>query len=133
LAESYLDNKLDEFRITSEDSYFNPEALGAAHEVNRAKFKTALARKINLIIIDNTCCDFDREGRPYAELAFAAGYDVEVVHPKAPWFGDIDQHVIRNQHNVPKVVLERQFARYKQVSPADIEEKLKMIKTEYSK
>lgn len=109
-------------------SFFNPEALGAAHEVNRAKFKTALARKINLIIVDNTCCDFDREGRPYAELAFAAGYEVEVVHPKAPWFGDIYRHAEKNVHNVPRTVLEKQFARYNQTSPEQINQKLKEIK-----
>jgi cytidylate kinase len=96
---------------------FDPRKLGQAHVWCQTQVIEALMRgKIagpswpqQTIIVSNTSTTL-AEVNTYVDVARRAMCDHEVIRTSGPW--NPDELVVRNEHNVPRQVLEKQIARY---------------------
>jgi tRNA uridine 5-carbamoylmethylation protein Kti12 len=89
---------------------FDPRKLGQAHVWCQAKTMEALyERPETVVIVSNTSTTLS-EANTYLNIADKLGADCEVIRTAGPW--NIDDLFSRNEHNVPRAVLEKQVARY---------------------
>lgn len=90
--------------------HFNPRKLGQAHVWCQTKTIEALHNpKTPQVIVSNTSTTIS-ELNTYVDIARRVGAFCEVIRTPAPW--NIDDLFARNEHNVPREVLEKQVARY---------------------
>lgn len=80
---------------------FNPDNLNRNHAMTLNEFNQSIANQVNVVICDNTNCRVPNY-RPYLDSAKEAGYEVAFIC-FIP--GEIDDHMARNIHNVPKDTL----------------------------
>lgn len=85
---------------------FNPEKLGGAHAACLRHFVKCLNNSCPLVIVDNTNTTV-AEVAPYAALALAYGYDLEIVILEC----NPDVASARNVHGVSKKVVLKQMNR----------------------
>lgn len=106
--------------ICSADDYFcletgayqySHDRIGEAHDWCQDRFDEAIRAGCDLVIVDN-CNTRASSMRPYARKARGAGYDVEIVEPKPPWHNDLDAHVEKTIHSVPRESIRRMMDRY---------------------
>ena len=125
-GKSFLAKKLvgKQGQIFSTDDYWyleNPEIynfkiekLSLAHEWNRRRVLKAIESLIPVVIIDNTnvtLVDMQYYVR-HILLAQKNGYKVEIREPDSSWAFDIDELLVKNQHNVPRGVIEKMLRKY---------------------
>lgn len=87
----------DDFFMEAGGYKFNPSKLGEAHGQCLRKFVVFLTNKVPLVVVDNTNTSVI-EIAPYAALALAYGYELEIKILKV----DVETAAARNLHGVPK-------------------------------
>ena len=91
---------------------FDSRKLGEAHRWCYNKFLTALSDWRDPIVIDNTNTQlFEFYG--YAQLAWAHGYNVEVVRMDTP----VEVAAARNLHGVPPASVKAMQDRFQSIPP----------------
>lgn len=116
----------DMFFMSNGHYQFNPRELGKAHKWCQNAVYTALDLCIHytyagyktddLVIVSNTSTTLS-EANDYIRIAQEVGVDeLEIIRTPGPWI--VDDLLVRNEHNVPREVLEKQLARY---TPFDFE------------
>ena len=89
---------------------FNPSKLGQAHVWCQTNVIEALYNPTTpLVIVSNTSTTLS-EANTYLDIAKRVGAECEIIRTPGPW--NIDDLFVRNEHNVPRAVLEKQVARY---------------------
>lgn len=92
----------DDYFMNSKSQYvYDRMKLSEAHNWTKGKVREALSQGINPIIVDNTNCQI-WEMKPYAILAVASSYKIEVLEPFTHWSFNIKELTQRNIHSVPK-------------------------------
>lgn len=101
---TYIKENFADAVVVSADKYFMKEGkycwdaskIGAAHGQCRARFKQALSKSKELVVVDNTNTKLS-EFKGYLSVAEEYGYKVEVVRLDVP----LDTLYGRNVHGVP--------------------------------
>lgn len=114
LTEQIICTTNKELTICSADQYFmmggeyrfNPGELPKAHAECLRNYVHALQQHKDLVVVDNTNTTV-AEVAPYAALAQAYGYDLEVIILEA----DVEMAHARNVHGVPLAVIQGQANR----------------------
>lgn len=93
---------------------FDPTKLSEAHGRCLREFTEHVLCLEPEVVVDNTNTSI-AEIAPYLALATAFGYEVRVVmcglrRDGASWYANVDVLVERNQHGVPREVIERQVS-----------------------
>lgn len=101
----------DDYFVHDGEYKFDGRKLTKAHVWNQARFRRAVDNKYGLIIVDNTNTQF-WEVVAYIEYALNNDYCVQIVEPETEWKFDVDELVLRNTHNVPKVSIEKMLQRW---------------------
>jgi predicted kinase len=87
------------------------EFIGAAHRITQAKARESCAREIPYVIIDNTNTTL-KEMQPYIDIAKDFEYDVVFLEPQTEWAKNADECFRRNQHSVPREVIQKMLDRF---------------------
>ena len=90
----------DLFFMKDGEYKFDPKNLSEAHGTCLREFVDGLKDKQSLIVVDNTNTSV-AEIAPYAALALAYGYELEIEILKV----DAEVAAARNQHGVPKATI----------------------------
>jgi predicted kinase len=108
-------------RFIVEGQYrFNPASLGEAHHENQRLVEYAMQQGEPHIVVDNTNTRM-WEMLPYARLAVAYGYQIDIVEPTTTWRFDVDELAKRNTHGVPRESIKNMVARYEHdITPEDL-------------
>lgn len=102
----------DYFVLQGNGEYkFDANKLGAAHRWNFNRFTQAVDKRVQNIILANTCTKAS-EFREYVIYAKNAGYNISIIEPKTPWSFDAQECFKRNIHNVPLSTIQKMLARY---------------------
>lgn len=109
-AKKLVDPSWDPGSYISADDFFDRggvyqftiEDLGRAHDWCLSSFASDLARSISPIIVDNTNTKL-WELAPYALLARAMSYEVEIIHVKRA----LERCITTNVHWVPEQTIRR--------------------------
>lgn len=117
--------------LSSQRSYFNFKALGSAHIVNQAKCEIACQNGINLIVIDNTNLHL-KDQINYMKIGISHKYEIDCQTPDNPWIGDIEEHLKKNVHDVPRNVLEHQLKNFNKLSKDEILNHIERLNLEYA-
>jgi tRNA uridine 5-carbamoylmethylation protein Kti12 len=98
------------FNDDVENAYkFNYKQLSAAHRWCQATVARSLYFQRPLVVVSNTSI-YHKDVMIYMELAYEYGYEWELIKSPGPW--DLDTLFKRNEHGVPREVLENQIKRY---------------------
>lgn len=89
---------------------FDQALLHNAHSWCRLEAERLL-RRYGSVCIANTFTQ-KWEWAPYLDLAVKYATQVRILEPSTPWMFDLEQLVARNQHGVPREVIEKQLARW---------------------
>lgn len=103
----------DQYFTESGNYNFNPSKLQDAHAACLRKYTNYVHNgSVGLVIVDNTNTTV-AEIAPYAALALANGYELEIIilQPKS-----IEKCILRNIHDVPEKVIRQQAARLQRLS-----------------
>lgn len=87
------------------------ELIGAAHKITQAKARECCAREVPYVIVDNTNTTL-KEMQPYLDIAKDFEYEVVFLEPNNKWSKDVDECFKRNQHSVPKEVIQKMLDRF---------------------
>lgn len=101
----------DEFFMKEGKYRWNPQQVRVAHQWNQNRAEKAMAEGVNVVIIDNTNTTW-KEIKPYADYAKKHGYLFMTVEPNTEWANNADECFKRNQHNVPKHVIDAMLNRF---------------------
>jgi predicted kinase len=76
-----------------------------AHHKNQQALSAAMREEKPNLVVDATNMQ-PHIAAPYVRLAKFYDYDWTVKEPRTPWAADIDELTVKNQHNVPRSVIE---------------------------
>jgi predicted kinase len=96
---------------------FDPKLLPQAHQWTRLEAERLL-RRYGSVCIANTFTE-KWEMAPYIELAKKYKTELRILEPSTPWAFDLEQLVVRNQHGVPREIIEKQLARWTVLTNAE--------------
>nr|XP_046269555.1 NEDD4-binding protein 2 isoform X2 [Scatophagus argus] len=118
LARALVEHNPGGVRLSTDDYFtqhgeywFDPSALGEAHEWNHKRAKEAFEKGDNPIIIDNTNMQ-SWEMRPYVVQALKHGYKVLFREPDTWWKNKPRELQRRTTHNVPLETIQRMLNGY---------------------
>ena len=100
----------DFFKINGKYKY-DQDRIGQAHLWNQARAKKAMEQGVSPIVIDNTNV-IAKDAKPYAEEALKYGYKIKIAEPDTPWKFDAEELTKRNNHGVPKEVIEEMLEKW---------------------
>jgi len=99
---------------------FDPTLLADAHKENQRLVECAMQAREAHIVVDNTNTRMWMMV-PYARLAVAYGYSVNIEEPDTEWRFDVDGLVARNAHGVPRDTIKSMIACYEHdITPEDL-------------
>ena len=84
---------------------FDATNLGIAHEWNQNRVENAMNVGLSLIVVHNTFTTYERELKPYFDLAKKYNYMIHTIIVE-------NRHNGVNQHNVPQETLDKQKSRF---------------------
>lgn len=120
-GKSYLSDQLkgengvilsaDDYFMRDGEYQFNPAELPEAHSWTQYAAIRFMQEGRSPIIIDNTNIEA-WEMKPYVEAGVKYGYDIEIVESNTPWRFNAEELAKRNQHGVPKEVIQDMIDKY---------------------
>ncbi|XP_075228041.1 uncharacterized protein LOC142328260 [Lycorma delicatula] len=119
----------DDFFKTRFGYNYNSNKLSEAHLWNQKRVEKALKHQKSPIIVDNTNTQL-WEMEPYAVLAVAHGYVIEILEPNTKWKFNENELYKRNTHSVPKKQIKIMLDRYECNITGD--KLLKILNLKYS-
>ncbi|XP_027132552.1 NEDD4-binding protein 2 [Larimichthys crocea] len=118
LARAFVEHNPGGVKLSTDDYFtrhgeywFDPSALGEAHEWNHQRAKEAFERGANPIIIDNTNLQ-GWEMRPYVVQALKHGYKILFREPDTWWKNKPRELERRTKHKVPVDKIRRMLDGY---------------------
>jgi predicted kinase len=120
-GKSFLANKLDATVLSTDDFFtteggydFDSAQIGQAHSWNQRRVETAMMKKTEHIVVDNTNIMF-WEMKPYVLLADKYGYEIEFVESQSEWAWNPQECFNKNSHGVPLEVITNMKQRYQPI------------------
>lgn len=101
----------DDYFAHKDGYHYDPSLLGAAHEWNQRRARSALHDGRSPIIIDNTNIQA-WEMKPYVKMALESGYKVDFCEPDTRWKYDPYELEKRNKHGVPQEKIAQMMDRF---------------------
>jgi adenylate kinase family enzyme len=92
----------DQYYMKSGKYQWDATKIHLAHGECRANCRDALKNRIEVIFIDNTNTDTQKEALWYVMAGAVFGYDIHFLSPQTDWMDDPALLAMKNRHGVPE-------------------------------